>query len=145
MTIAAGDVGIDQRAAGGRRLSGQPVTTGIYPNPVHSTNVLGKIDHQFNGRDQFAVRYSLYDITSSNSRGAGGLNAPSASSGLDNIDQTIAVSNTLTLSSTDGQRDPRAVRLQRSARRCSTDPIGPAVSIAGVASFGTLSGSPQRA
>ena len=25
---------------------GPPVTTGIYPNPVHSTNVLGKVDHQ---------------------------------------------------------------------------------------------------
>jgi hypothetical protein len=27
---------------------GQPIVTGIYPNPVHSVNVLGKVDHQFN-------------------------------------------------------------------------------------------------
>jgi hypothetical protein len=29
---------------------GLPVGTGIYPNPVHSSNVLGKIDHQFQRR-----------------------------------------------------------------------------------------------
>jgi hypothetical protein len=49
-------------------------------------------------RDQFSVRYSLYDVNSDNSRGAGGLSAPSASAGLENLDQTIAVSNTRTLS-----------------------------------------------
>ena len=58
---------------------------------MHNANVLGKIDHQFNGRDQFSVRYSLYDVSSSNSRGAGGTNAPSASAGLDNLDQTDRV------------------------------------------------------
>ncbi len=50
-------------------------------------------------RDQFSVRYSLYDVNSRNSRGAGGLNAESASAGLDNTDHTIAVSNIATLSS----------------------------------------------
>ena len=55
---------------------GSRVSTGIYPNPVHSVNVLGKIDHQFRANDHFSVRYSLYDVTSSNSRGAGALNAP---------------------------------------------------------------------
>jgi len=124
------------------RYPGAPVATGVYPNPVHTSNMLGKVDHQFNGRDQFTVRYSLYDVTSSNSRGAGALNAPSASAGLDNTDQTIAVSNTVTLS-------PRTVNETRAQfaysdlKALPTDPIGPAVSIAGVASFGTLSGSPQ--
>ena len=120
---------------------GSPVATGVFANPVRSTNVLGKVDHQLNGRDQFTVRYSLYDVASSNSRGAGALNAPSASAGLDNIDQTIAVSNTVTLS-------PRTVNETRAQlayghlKALPTDPVGPAVSIAGVASFGTLSGSP---
>ena len=81
--------------------------------------------------------------TPQNSRGAGGLNAPSASSALDNLDQTIAVSNTLTC------RRARCSRRGRSSRTAisqapPTDPIGPAVSIAGVASFGTSSGSPTR-
>jgi hypothetical protein len=123
------------------RYPGSPVATGVYPNPVHTTNFLGKVDHQVNGRDQFTVRYSLYDVSSSNSRGAGALNAPSASAGLDNIDQTIAVSNTVTLS-------PRTVNETRAQlayghlKALPTDPVGPAVSIAGVASFGTLAGSP---
>ena len=88
-------------------------TTGIYPNPVNSTNLLGKVDHQFSGRDQLTFRYSLYDITSENARGAGGLNAPSASAGLDNVDQTVAVSNTLDAVAAHGERDARAVHLQR--------------------------------
>ena len=69
------------------------------------------------------------------------MNAPCASAGLDNIDQSVGISNTWTLS-------PRTVNETRAQfahsdlQRRSTDPIGPAVSIAGVASFGTLSGSP---
>ena len=78
-------------------------------------------------------------MSSQNSRGAGGLSAPSASSALDNLDQTIAFSNTWTLS-------PRTVNETRAQvahgdlQAPPTDPIGPAVSIAGVASFGTLVG-----
>jgi outer membrane receptor protein involved in Fe transport len=120
---------------------GAPVTTGIYANPVHSVNLLGKVDHQFNGKDQFSVRYSLYDVDSRNSRGAGALNAPSASVGLNNRDQTIAFSNTLTLSSST-VNETRAQIAHGHLEALPTDPIGPSVSIAGVASFGTLSGSP---
>jgi hypothetical protein len=123
------------------RYQGPPIVTGIYANPVDSTNLLAKVDHQISGRAQFGVRYALYDVSASNSRGAGGLNAPSASSGLDNRDQIIAASNTLILS-------PRTVletRAQYARANLSappTDPIGPAVGIAGVASFGTSSTSP---
>jgi hypothetical protein len=108
---------------------------------VHSVNVLGKIDHQFNGSDLFSVRYSLYDVSAENSRGAGALNAPSASAGLDNQDQTIAFANTLTLSPTT-VNETRAQFAYGDLLAPPTDPVGPAVSIAGVASFGTSSGSP---
>lgn len=121
--------------------AGPLVTTGIYPNPVDSTNLLAKVDHQVNGRDQLSLRYGLYDVSSTNSRGAGGLTAPSASSGLDNIDQTVALSNTLTLSSRT-VLETRAQFAYSDLNALPTDPIGPAVSIAGVASFGTLSSSP---
>src|SRR6185436_4446904 len=30
---------------------GAPVATGVYPNPVHSLNGLGKVDHRLNGQD----------------------------------------------------------------------------------------------
>ena len=122
---------------------GAPIRTGIYRNPVKSTHYLGKIDHQVSRRDQLSVRYSRYDVSSQNARGAGGLSAPSASSALDNVDHTIAFSNTWTLS-------PRTVNETRAQvshgdlEAPATDGVGPAVSIAGVASFGTSSGSPTR-
>jgi hypothetical protein len=120
---------------------GAAVTTGGYDNPVNSLNLLGKVDHAFTGRDQLAVRYAFYDVGSDNSRGAGGTSAPSASAGLDNRDQAVSVSNTLTL----GDRTVNETRAQvthSDLAALPTDPVGPAVSIAGVAAFGTLSGSP---
>ena len=59
---------------------GPLVETGEYPNPVHTVNFLAKMDHQFSSRDLLSV-VRLYDVDSSNSRGAGGLSAPSASAG----------------------------------------------------------------
>ena len=35
------------------------VQTGIYPNPVHMTNLLGKLDHKVSGNDQFSASYSI--------------------------------------------------------------------------------------
>lgn len=121
---------------------GIPVATGLFDQPIDSLNVLGKVDHAFSARDQFSVRYSLYDVTSSNSRGAGGLGAPSASQGLDNRDQAVAFSNTVSI----GNRTVNETRAQftySDLQALPADPIGPAVSIAGVASFGTFPSSPQ--
>jgi Carboxypeptidase regulatory-like domain/TonB dependent receptor-like, beta-barrel len=120
---------------------GSPIATGVYPNPVRSVHALGKVDHQFNGQDQLSLRYSLYDVSARNSRGAGALNAPSASAGLDNRDHTIAVANTLTLSSRT-VNETRAQLAYSDLLAPPTDPVGPAVSIVGVAAFGTLSGNP---
>ena len=80
-------------------------------------------------------------IHSQNSRGAGGLSTASASAGLADTDHTVAVSNIATFSSrlvneTRGQFNHGNLKAPPS------DLIGPAVSISGVASFGTLSGSP---
>jgi hypothetical protein len=72
---------------------GANVSTGLYPNPVRSTHALGKIDHQFNGRDQVGISYSLPATwRQTTPRGAGGLNAPSASAISTAFDQTIAFS-----------------------------------------------------
>jgi Carboxypeptidase regulatory-like domain/TonB dependent receptor len=120
---------------------GLPVGTGIYANPVHSTNALAKVDHQFDGKDQFSVRYSSYNVTSDNSRGAGGLNTPTASAALDNVDRTVAFSNTTTLS-TRTVNETRAQFAYSDLRAPSTDMVGPTVSIAGIATFGTFSSSP---
>ena len=121
---------------------GQTITTGNYDSPIDSLHLFGKIDHAFTGRDQLSVRYSLYDVASENSRGAGGLSAPSASAGIDNRDQAVSLSNTLTL----GARTVNETRAQftySDLQALSTDPVGPTVSIAGVATFGTFASSPQ--
>jgi hypothetical protein len=141
ITIAPANVNAinDRLTAAG--YPGARISTGLYPSPVHNSNFLSKLDHQFRPNDQFSVRYSLYDVHSNNSRGAGALNAVSASAGLDSTDQTLAVGNVVTLS-------PRTVNETRgqftysNLQALPTDPIGPAVSISGVGSFGTLSGAP---
>jgi outer membrane receptor protein involved in Fe transport len=141
VTISEPNVAIVNARLDAVGYPGPRISTGIYPNPVNSTNVLAKVEHQLGPRGQLSVRYSLYDVTATNSRGAGGLSAPTASSNLDNLDQSIAFGNTLILS-------PRTV-LESRAQFASGDlkappsePIGPAVSIAGVAQFGTSSSSP---
>jgi hypothetical protein len=70
------------------------------------------------------------------------LSAATASAGLDNIDQTVAASNVATLSSRI-VNETRGQFTNSDLKAPPTDPVGPAVNISGVASFGTLSGSPQ--
>jgi hypothetical protein len=133
------------RAINGRLAAtgyrGPLLTTGLYESPVRSANVLSRIDHQIGGGDLLTVRYSAYHVDARNARGAGGLSAPSASAALDNIDHTLAAGNTRSLS-------PKTVNEARGQFSYSdldappTDATGPAVSIAGVASFGRLSSSP---
>ena len=107
------------------------------------TNLLGKVDHQFNGRDQFSVRYSLYDVNVQQLPRRRRAERAERLGGAGQHRSGVAFSNTMTLS-------PRTVNETRAQfaygdlKALPTDPIGPAVSIAGVASFGTLSGSPQR-
>ena len=120
---------------------GALIATGLYSNPVHTNNYFTRLDHHAGARDELSARYSLYEVDSQNSRGAGGLSAVSAAAGLHDLDQTIAVSNIFTLS----PRTVNETRAQFTRSNLSAPPndtAGPAVSIAGVASFGTLSGSP---
>jgi len=140
-TITDANVAIINTRLAAVNYPGAPVTTGVYPNPVNSRNVLAKVDRSLGARDQFSVRYSLYKVTSQNARVAGGLNAPSASAGLDNLDQSLAFSNTWTITP-HTVNETRAQISHGDLKAPPTDPIGPAVSIAGVATFGTLSGAP---
>ena len=140
-TIAAANVTAINARLAETGYPGSPVTTGLFPTPVRSTHYLGKIDHQAGRRNHMSVRYSLYDVSSRNARGAGGLSAPSASAGLDNIDQAIAVSDTWSIS----HRTVNETRAQIAYGNLAAPPsdgVGPAVNIAGVAAFGTLSNAP---
>jgi hypothetical protein len=134
--VTAIDQRLDAVGYGGPRLG-----TGVFPIPVRSTNVLGKVDHRVGERDQLSVRYSLYRLDSGNSRNAGALTAVSGATGVDNFDQTFAIANTLMLSG----RTVLETRAQIAASDFTAPPVdlvGPAVSIAGTASFGTSSGNP---
>jgi hypothetical protein len=121
---------------------GPGVATGSYANPLRTTNVLAKVDRLAGSSARIGIRYSLYDAAASNARGAGGLTAPSASSDLENLDQALAAHGTFSI----GSRtvvESRAQIVASDLAAPPSDPIGPAVSIAGVASFGTLSTSPS--
>jgi hypothetical protein len=125
----------------GQLLAISPTNITIYKNPIRSSTFFAKVDHHVSDRDQLSVRYSLYHVSSINSRGAGGTTYTSAGANLNDLDNTVAVSNIYTI-------NPRTVNETRGQFTNSNllapvvDPIGPAVSITGVASFGTLSGSP---
>ena len=130
ITIAPANVAAINAHLAAVGYQGEQIATGLFPNPVHNTNFLGKVDHQFSGKDQFAVRYSLYDVHSNNSRGAGALSAATASAGLDDTDQTLAVSNVATLSA-HTVNETRGQFTNSTLSALPTDPIGPAVSISG--------------
>jgi hypothetical protein len=141
ITIAPANVAAINATLAADGYEGSQIATGLYPNPLRTSNFFAKLDHQAGQNDQFSARYSLYDVDSNNSRGAGGLSAVTAGAGLNDFDQTISVSNVATIS----QRTVNETRAQftySSLRAPVNDPIGPAVGISGVASFGTLSASP---
>ncbi|MFY9610768.1 MAG: TonB-dependent receptor [Blastocatellia bacterium] len=122
-------------------FGGPRIETGIVPSGFDSTNLFGRLDHRINDSNQFSARYSLYDISSSSARTVGGLNAVSRGTNLDNLDQTIAVSNVTALS----PQTINEARFQYTRSRLEApvrDEIGPAINIAGVASFGTATFSP---
>jgi len=141
VTISPANVSAINARLAALGYQGPQISTGLYPNPVHNTNFLAKVDHQFSKKDQFSLRYSFYDVHARNSRGAGALSASTTSTGLDNADHTIAVSNIVTLSSRT-VNETRGQVTYSNLKALPSDPIGPAVSISGVASFGTSSGSP---
>ena len=122
--------------------SGSPIVTGTDSNPLHSTVGLAKIDHHA-GSHQMGLRYTLYRVTSDDARGAGGLSAPSAGAGLDNIDHAVAFSDPWALS---GQtvNETRIQFAHGALKAPNADPVGPQVNISGVASFGRFSQPTER-
>ena len=120
---------------------GQQISTGQYPTTLNTTNYFVKADHRFSDRDQFNIRYSLYDISSLNARNIGGLGTVSRGAGLSNRDQTIAVNNVATL--TPNLFDETRFQYTRSRLAAPVnDLVGPAVTISGAALFGTAGFSP---
>jgi hypothetical protein len=113
----------------------------VYPNPVRFNNFFFKVDHKISDKDHLTARYSLYHVSSINSRNAGGLTYTSGGANLNNLDQTVAVSNIHTINSRT-VNETRGQFTNSNLLAPVVDQVGPAVSITNAATFGTASGSP---
>jgi hypothetical protein len=120
---------------------GPQVATGLYATPVDTTHVLVKVDQAYALGNRFTARYARYGVDADNARGAGGLAAPSASTRVENLDHVFAINNVVIFSPV-SMLETRVQIADSRLEAPPTDLIGPAVSIAGVASFGTSSSSP---
>jgi hypothetical protein len=124
------------------RYPGPRMTTGLARTGYTTTNLFARLDHRAGGV-LLTARYSLYDIESPNARNVGGLNAESRGTALEDTDQTFALAAVVPL----GARAAHETRLQYTRSRLGAPPnddVGPAVTIAGVAGFGTATNSPTR-
>ena len=140
-TISDANVDAINRRLDAAGYPGPRISTGTYEAPVRTLNALGKLDFHISPRSQLGTRYALYHVDADNARGAGGLNAPTASSHLDNLDQMVALSH-LYVWSPRTVIETRAQVARGTLEAPPSEEIGPAVTIAGVASFGTSSSSP---
>jgi hypothetical protein len=143
VTIPSSAVPAINRVLDTRAYPGPRLETGSFPTGFDTANVFVRADHQQSPNTQVAVRYSLYDVSSENARGVGGLSAVSRGTALDDRDQSIVASVTSVLGSTTFN-DLRAQASRSRLAAPVNDVIGPAVTIAGVANFGTSTSSPTR-
>ena len=96
---------------------GSAIETGVAPASFDTSNFFARLDHQVTDHHQFAARYSLYHITAVNSRTVGGLNAVNRGSGLDDTDQTIAISDVATIGNKINEAHFQFTRSRWSRRR----------------------------
>ncbi|MCU1248788.1 MAG: hypothetical protein JWQ49_1817 [Edaphobacter sp.] len=115
--------------------------TTLYPTTLHTDTLFVRADHRFTQNDQFDIRYSLYKLSSSNARGAGGLNEVSNGTSVYDSNQTVAISNILTLSP-NTFNETRGQFSYDDLNAPPNDLIGPAVTISGLATFGRSTSSP---
>jgi hypothetical protein len=141
ITIAPASVEVINARLAQAGYRGARVGTGVFASGYETTNLFARLDHKLNDANLLAARYSLYHVTSPNSRNVGALNAVSRGTGLENRDQTWTGNLVTTLS----PRTLNEVRWQLTRSRLAApvnDEAGPAVNISGVASFGTATFSP---
>jgi hypothetical protein len=121
---------------------GPRIFTGQYPTTLDTSNVFLRLDHQLTGNNQISIRYSFYDVSSLNARTAGGLNATSRATNLDDRDQSFGVNDAWIISST-LLNEARFQYFRSRLDALPTDLVGPAINISGVANFGTATFSPN--
>ncbi len=136
VNVAAINARLDAVGYGGPRVG-----TGAFAAGYDTTNIFARLDHQASPAHQVTARYLLYDVTSANARSVGGLNDASRSTSLDDRDQTGSLASVASLGS-GFLNEARAQATHSRLAAPATDPVGPAVTINGVASFGTSTSSP---
>ena len=134
--VAAVNTALDAQGAGGVRIA-----TGGFPTGYDTTNFFGRVDHTAARGTRVEARYSIYDVGSGNARGVGGLSDVSRGTALDDRDQTAAV-GVLSSLTTSLINDLRVQYTRSRLDAPVNDIVGPAVTISGVASFGTSTSSP---
>jgi hypothetical protein len=141
LTIAPDSVAAINARLDAAGYPGPRITTGTFDTTLDTTNVFVRADHTLTAADQLIARLSSYDVTSANARNAGGLNAISRGTALENKDRTLAASNLWTIGS-DAISETRAQVTRSRLSAPPNDLVGPAVTISGIASFGTATSSP---
>ncbi|HEY3381175.1 MAG TPA: TonB-dependent receptor [Vicinamibacterales bacterium] len=134
--VAAINGFLDKVGYGGPRIA-----TGEFSTGYDTSNVFAKIDRQLPAGGLLSFRYSLYSLSSTNARNAGALNDASRGTPLDNRDDSLSVSLATPLSSS-MLNEARAQFTRSRLSAPANDPVGPAVNVSGVASFGTATSSP---
>jgi outer membrane receptor protein involved in Fe transport len=141
ITIAPANVAAINARLDAVGYQGPRISTGAFDTTLDTTNLFARADHTVTAAEELTLRVNTYDVTSDNARSTGGLNAVSRGTGLENHDRTLAGSNLWTIS----DRAISETRAQATRSRLSAPPndlAGPAVTISGIASFGTATNSP---
>jgi hypothetical protein len=141
LTISPVNVNAINNVLNELQYTGERINTGLAPTGYNTSNFLIRGDHRINTSNLLILRYSLYDIDSLNARGVGGLNAVSRGTALTDTDHTLAVNEIATLSA----KTVNEARFQFTRSRLGAPPndlTGPAITISGVANFGTSTSSP---
>ncbi|MBV9926995.1 MAG: TonB-dependent receptor [Acidobacteria bacterium] len=141
ITIAPANVTVINNRLKAVGYGGPLLQTGLVPGGYDTTNLFARVDHQLGRRNSFTATYNSYDIDAVNARTVGGLNSVSRGTNLDNQDHTANLQNVTVV----GSRSLNELRFQFRRSRLDApaiDRTGPAVNIAGVASFGTATSSP---
>ncbi|HEV7574152.1 MAG TPA: TonB-dependent receptor [Thermoanaerobaculia bacterium] len=141
ITIAPANVAAINARLDAVAYAGPRISTGNFGTTLDTANLFARIDDLVTPSDELTARLNTYDVTSDNSRSAGGLNAVSRGTGLANHDRTLAASNLWTISG-DAISETRAQITRSRLEAPPNDPAGPAANIGGIASFGTLTVSP---
>jgi hypothetical protein len=141
VTIAPASVGSVNAALDAAGYRGPRITTGPFATGYTANNAFLRVDHQAASGPRLQVRYNLYNVTSANARNVGGLSDVSRGAALDDTDHTAAASY-LTAPSSGMINEARAQYTHSRLGAPVNDPVGPAVTIAGVATFGTATSSP---